>query len=292
MREPHSTAGSGLRRISLARQIAIQAALLVVAAFVLMPLWGLVRIALDGSIKSVPTEFHFLPQQLTLDVFAQVWKTPSQTLSFAGLLRNSLLVAGGSALAAVVMGASMAYAFARFRFRGREPGLIAILVGAFLPLVALMTPLYILLETLKLRSTLVGLILVYTAFALPFCIWNMRAAFQSVPVEMEEAAFLDGAGPLTAFLRITLPNALPAIGVAALLAFLTAYSEFAIGWLFVENSQNVTVAMAVWGILTMGSYPWSQLAAMAILMSLPVVVIFLVLQRALFDRMVFGVTSQ
>jgi len=292
MRKSGAASRAVNRRLSPLQQLAIQGALLLVAAFVLIPLWGLVRIALDGSIKSVPTSFSIWPQEITFKVFEQVWKTPSQSLSFPGLLRNSLLVAGSSALAAVVMGASMAYAFARFRFRGREPGLIVILVGAFLPLVALMTPLYVLLESLKLRSTLFGLILVYTAFALPFCIWNMRAAFQSVPAEMEEAAFLDGAGPLATFLQITLPNALPAIGVAALLAFLTAYSEFAIGWLFVENSQNVTVAMALWGIITMGSYPWSQLAAMAILMSLPVVIVFLVLQRALFDRMVFGVGSE
>ncbi|MVD21650.1 carbohydrate ABC transporter permease, partial [Vibrio cholerae] len=76
---------------------------------------------------------------------------------------------------------------------------------------------------------------VYSAFALPFCIWNMRAAFQAVPRDLEEAAFLDGAGFMGAFLRITLPLALPSIGVAALIAFLMAYSEFAFGWLFVEN---------------------------------------------------------
>ena len=292
MPEIRRAARRSTRIITPLRQLATQLLLILVAIFVLIPIWGMLRIALDGAIKSVPTQFNLLPAQPTLAVFEKVWHTPSQTLSFLGLLKNSLLVSGASALAAVIMGASMAYAFARFRFRGREPGLIAILVGAFLPLVALMTPLYILLEIINLRSSLVGLILVYTAFALPFCIWNMRAAFQSIPLEMEEAALLDGASPLGTFLRITLPNALPAIGVAALLAFLTAYSEFAIGWLFVENSQNVTLAMALWGILTMGSYPWSQLAAMAILTSLPVVVIFLALQHNLFDRMIFGGLSQ
>lgn len=280
------------RKITPWQQFLTQLLLAVVAVFVIAPIWGLLRVSLDASIRSVPTSFSLFPVQPSLAVFEQVWHTPSQALTFLGLLRNSLLVSGASALMAVVMGASMAYAFARFRFRGREPGLLAILVGAFLPLVALMTPLYILLEALGLRSSLVGLIVVYTAFSLPFCIWNMRAAFQSIPVEMEEAALLDGATPWGTFTRVSLPNALPAIGVAALLAFLTAYSEFAIGWLFVENSQNVTLAMALWGIRSMGSYPWSQLAAMAVLMSLPVVIIFIVLQRALFDRMVFGMSRE
>lgn len=292
MRDIRSTFRLSSRKITPWQQFLTQLLLVLVGIFVIVPIWGLLRVALDSSIRSVPTSFSLFPQQPSLAVFQQVWHTPSQALTFLGLLRNSLLVSGASALVAVVMGASMAYAFARFRFRGRDPGLLAILVGAFLPLVALMTPLYILLETLGLRSSLVGLIVVYTAFALPFCIWNMRAAFQSIPAEMEEAALLDGATPWGTFTHVSLPNALPAIGVAALLAFLTAYSEFAIGWLFVEKSQNVTLAMALWGIRSLGSYPWSQLAAMAVLMSLPVMIIFVILQRSLFDRMVFGMARE
>lgn len=292
MRDIRSHFRLSSRKITPWQQFLTQLLLILVGIFVTAPVWGLLRVALDPSIRSVPTSFSFFPAQPGLAVFEQVWHTPSQALSFLGLLRNSLLVSGAAALLAVIMGASMAYAFARFRFRGREPGLLAILVGAFLPLVALMTPLYILLEALGLRSSLVGLIVVYTAFSLPFCIWNMRAAFQSIPVDLEEAALLDGATPFGTFMHISLPNALPAIGVAALLAFLAAYSEFAIGWLFVENSNNVTLAMALWGIRSLGSYPWSQLAAMAVLMSLPVVIVFIFLQRVLFDRMVFGMAKE
>ena len=193
MRDIRSTFRLSSRKITPWQQFLTQLLLVLVGIFVIVPIWGLLRVALDSSIRSVPTSFSLFPQQPSLAVFQQVWHTPSQALTFLGLLRNSLLVSGACALVAVVMGASMAYAFARFRFRGRDPGLLAILVGAFLPLVALMTPLYILLETLGLRSSLVGLIVVYTAFALPFCIWNMRAAFQSIPAEMEEAALLDGA---------------------------------------------------------------------------------------------------
>lgn len=275
-------------KLSLPRQLFTQLALLLVAAFVILPIWGMIRLALDGSLKAAPTEFRLWPVQPTLDVFIQMWKTPSQSLSYAGLLRNSLIIAGGSALASVVIGASSAYAFARFRFAGREKGLFAILVGAFLPLVALMTPLYLLLEIMHIRSTMIGLILVYTAFNLPFCIWNIRSAFQAVPKELEEAAYLDGASPWKTFLLITLPNVLPSIGVAALVAFLAGYSEFAIGWLFIEKSANATLAMALWGVRSLGAVPWSQIAAMALMMSLPVIVIFLVLQRALFDKLTFG----
>ena len=216
-----------------------------------------------------------------------MWHAPSQSLPFLGLLRNSLVVAGGAALISVVFGASMAYAFARFRFPGRRTGLFALLLGTLLPQVAIMTPLYILLTILGLRASLLGLMIVYTAFAMPFCVWNMRASFQAVPKELEEAAFLKGATSLVAFWRITLPLALPAIAVAALMAFLVGYTEHAIDWLFVERGENVTLAMAVSGMLGV-SVPWSNISALAILMSLPVVLIFLLLQRYLMRGLLIG----
>lgn len=256
------------------------------AVFVFVPIWSMVQLSVDGSVKGAPTEFSLFPKEFTLAVYKKVLLNPAQSLSFFGLIRNSLIVSIGAALASIIFGASMAYAFARMRFPGKQLGLFGLLLGAFLPLVALMTPLYILLSTLGIRTTLFGLIIVYTAFSMPFCIWNMRAAFQAVPNELEEAAFIDGATPWIAYVNITLPLAVPSIAVAALVAFLAGYTEFAIGWLFVENSQNVTVAMAVWGLI--GRASWSELAALALLMSIPVVVIFLVLQKYLVDRLLIG----
>jgi arabinogalactan oligomer/maltooligosaccharide transport system permease protein len=280
-----------MRRVTWRQQVAIQLGLVLVALFVLVPIWGLARLALDGAIKGAPTEFRIWPEQFTLGVFSEVWQKPSQTLSVPGLLRNSLIVAGGAALCSVALGASMAYAFARFRFPGRRPGLFGLLVGALLPPVALMTPLYMLLSALGLRTSLLGLMIIYAAFSMPFCVWNMRAAFQSVAQELEEAAFLDGASHLTAFWRVTLPLALPSIAVAALIAFLIGYTEFAIGWLFVESGENVTLAMAVSG-MSGQSGAWSKQAALALLMSLPVLVLFLVLQRYLLRGLLIGVAEE
>jgi arabinogalactan oligomer/maltooligosaccharide transport system permease protein len=264
------------------------AALMALALFVLVPIWGLIYLALDGGVKGWPTEFRLWPEQPTLNVFFSMWERPSQTLSFLGTLKNSLIVSGGAALLSVVLGASMAYGFARFRFPGRGAGLFLLLVGALLPPVALMTPLYMLLTLVGLRTTLLGLMIVYTAFAMPFCIWNMRVAFQSVSKELEESAFLDGATHWIAFWRLTLPLALPSIAVAALIAFLIGYSEFALGWLFVDKSDNVTLAMAISGMLRSGNFSWSNLAALAIFMTLPVVVLFLLLQRYLLSGIFIG----
>lgn len=276
-----------MHKLSFRRQLLHQFTLALVALFVLLPIWGMARLAFDGALTGAPIDFRIWPETFSLAAFRKVWHDPSQSLSFLGLLRNSLIVSGGAAVSSALLGTSMAYAFARFRFPGRRAGLFGLLLGTLLPQVALMTPLYVLLTILGLRASMLGLALVYTAFSMPFCVWNMRAAFQAVPGELEEAAFLDGASPFVTFWRISLPLALPAIAVAALMAFLIGYTEFAIGWLFVERGENVTLAMAVSGMLG-GTVPWSHLAALAILMSLPVVLIFFVLRRYLMRGLLIG----
>ena len=276
-------------RLTWWQQARYQAGLTLIALFVLIPMWGIVYLAFDGGVKGWPTTFRVWPEQFTLGVFVRMWEKPAQGMPFLALLRNSLIVSAGATLLSVALGASMAYAFARYRFPGRRLGLFGLLLGVLLPPVALMVPLYLLLSALGIRTTLFGLTVVYTSFAMPFCIWNMRAAFQSVALELEESAFLDGASPWIAFWRITLPLALPAIAVAGLIAFLIGYSEFAMGWLFVDKAQNVTLAMAISGMIQ-SSYldSWANLAALALMMSLPVVIIFLGAQRYLIDRLLLG----
>ena len=159
-----------MRRLTIPRQIAYQVLLALVALFVLLPIWGMLRLAFDASLTGAPLAFRIWPETFSLSAFQKVWHTPSQSLSFLGLLRNSLVVAGGAALISVALGASMAYAFARFRFPGRRAGLFTLLLGTLLPQVAIMTPLYVLLTILGLRASLLGLMIVYTASAMPFCV--------------------------------------------------------------------------------------------------------------------------
>ena len=281
-----------MRNISLFRQIITQLLLALVGFFVLLPIWGIARLAFDGALKGRPTEFRLFPKEWSLTAFLNVLDKPYQSVDFAILMRNSMVVSFGAATIAILLGISLAYAFARFRFPGRQGGLFAILRTAFLPPVAFMTPLYNLLSMTQIRTTLWALVIVYSAFAMPFCIWNMRAAFQAIPKEVEEAAFLDGAGDLQTFLHITFPLALPTIAISGLIAFLLAYSEFAIGWLFVDKADTVTLAMSLYAIVQTqyqgGAQPWSYLGSLAIIMSIPVVVIFLIFQRTLLERMLFG----
>ncbi len=278
-----------MRKLTLKQQILTQLALALIGLYVFLPIWVLLRMAFDGSLVGAATEFHFAPKEFSFEPFLKALDRPYQSTPFVTLLQNSLFVSVSAGILAIVLGASLAYAFARFRFPGRQTGLFVILLTALLPPIAFTTPLYILLSWMGIRTTLLALILVYAAFAMPFCVWNMRAAFQSIPKELEEAAFLDGAGHFTTFRLISLPLSLPAIVVAGLIAFLTAYSEFTIGWLFVSKADTVTLAMSIYAIVTTGSaMPWSQLGSLAILMSIPAIAIFLIFQNTLLERMMFG----
>jgi len=277
---------------TLAQKIVTYIVLVLIAFFILIPIWELLYLAFEGGIYGRPTTFRWWPIKPTFDVFKQMWNQAGQNITFFQALRNSMVVSLGAAVLSVIFGTSMAYAFARFRFPGKQVGLFGLLVGTLLPPVALMTPLFLLIRTLNIQSTLLALTIVYTSFAMPFGVWNMRAAFQSIPKELEEAAFLDGAGNIKTFWFIDLPLALPSIGVAAIVAFLIGYSEFAMGWMFVTRSEQVTLAMTISGILIQGSSQWSLMAALSVLMSIPVVVVFIVLQKTLMERMLLGKINQ
>jgi ABC-type glycerol-3-phosphate transport system permease component len=277
-----------MRKIKWWQQILTQLVLIIIAAYVILPIWGIGRLAFDGSLNSRPTEFRLLPKEFSMDSFMEVLDKPYQSVSFFILFKNSMIVSVSAALLAFVFGASLAFAMAKFRFRVRKSLLFILLLTAVIPPIAFATPLYIVLSLFKLRTTLFALILVYTAFSLPFCIWNMRASFQAVARELEEAAYLDGAGEFSTFWNVTLPIALPSISVAALISFLMAYSEFAIGWFFVDKADTVTLAMSIYAMVQSGNaQPWSVLGSLVIIMSIPVVIIFLILQNTLLEKMMF-----
>jgi arabinogalactan oligomer / maltooligosaccharide transport system permease protein len=283
-----------MRKITTLRQILTQAIFLLVSLFIFIPIWSTLRLAFDGSLRGRPTEFSFLPKEFSTEAFLKVLDRPYQSVEFDVLLRNSMIVSIGAAIFAILLGVSLAYGFARFRFPARNTGLFVLLLAALLPPIAFATPLYIILSLLKLRTTLVGLVIVYAAFAMPFCVWNMRAAFQAIPKEVEEAAHLDGANHFQIFTLISLPISLPSIAVTAMIAFLMGYTEFAIGWLFVDKADNVTLSMAVYALVNgqfSGAQPWSYLGSLAIIMSIPVILIFIFFQQTLMERLLFQETS-
>jgi arabinogalactan oligomer/maltooligosaccharide transport system permease protein len=188
------------------------------------------------------------------------------------------------------VGTSAAYAFSRLKFPGRKIGMLGFVIVLMIPPGGTLAPLFVLLNALRIRTTLFGLMLAFTSTALPFAIWNMKGFIDSLPYDLEEAAQIDGCSRATGFLRVILPIATPGIAVTALMGFLTGWSEFIMSWTFLTKPNTFTLPMVLRGMV--GQYasgtPWAQFAAMAILVAMPPVILFFFLQRYLVGGLSLG----
>jgi arabinogalactan oligomer / maltooligosaccharide transport system permease protein len=205
-------------------------------------------------------------------------------------------VAGGVSIAVTVLAVSAAYAFSRFHFPGRKWGLFAFIAVLMLPQVATLAPLFVLLSRIKLfgdeslRTTLIGVSIAYVSGALPFAIWNLRGYIDTIPREVEESAMVDGAGPNRAFIDVVLPLILPAVAITILFGFMASWTEFVMAWTFLTDPGRFTLAMGLSSMV--GQYSsntlWSDFAAMAILITLPIVILFFFLQRWIVSGLAVG----
>ena len=216
-------------------------------------------------------------------------------VTFLQLAANSIFIAIIISATSVTIGILAAYAFSRMRFRGRAFLMIAVLAVLMLPAVATLAPLFVSLNKIQigpfnLRNSLFGVALAVTAGTLPFAIWNMKGYLDTIPRELEEAATVDGAGAFGVFRHIILPLAKPVIAVTAFFGFLAGWTEFYFSWSFLTNPKSWTLSMALNGMV--GQYAsntqWSEFAAFAILVALPVAIVYLFLQRYIISGLTVG----
>lgn len=196
-------------------------------------------------------------------------------------IANSALVSIGATLAVVVLSTLGGYAFARLRFPGSNIVFFATLATFMIPFQAIITPLYIVLRDLGLQNSLLGLGLVYTTFNLPFGLFLMRNAFASVPPTLEEAALIDGCGPLGAMWRVMLPVAIPGVITTALFTFFASWNEFFAALILISDQAQFTLPVTLTLISSgvFGSINWGLLQAGVALTIIPCIVIYLLLQR-------------
>ena len=292
------------RQKQVLRQIGMHVFLLLVLVSVLFPILWVFSMALDPRDIDKPLELTLLPPGASFESFRKVLiepfgllcknpSDPSTCMTFTKLLINSLIVALGTSVIAVILGSSAAYAFSRFQFIGRQAGMLGFIILLMLPASATLAPLFVLLSQIKigdesLRLTLFGLMLAYGSTTLPFSIWNLKGYFDTVPKELEEAALIDGASMTQTFIRIIMPLAVPALAVTVLFAFMSGWTEFILAWTFLEDPSRFTLAMALRSMQGQFATPWSAFAAMSILMSIPIIVLFFLLQRYLVSGLTVG----
>lgn len=254
--------------------------LIVMTVFALFPIYFVVQASLRGNQTLYTTDLELFPTQPTLDNYGYVLTQ----IPFLNWVANTFLVCGLATLLGIVFSTSAAYALSRFRFRGRQMTLVILLaIQAFPQLLALLAY-YLLLQTLGViqSAPLLGLTVVYAGGSIVFSCWNIKGYFDTIPIELEQAAMVDGATTTQAFLRVTLPLATPAMAASALLIFIGGWSEFAIANILLnanETGSNLTFAVGIYSLQNDFRTPWGYFAAASVLVALPVSATFLYLQR-------------
>ncbi len=256
--------------------------------FVLLPIYVMITSALK-PLPDVQGNFTWFPSHLTLQPFREMWTT----IPLARYFVNSIVVSTVSALASVAVALLAAYALSRYRFRGRQTFSVVVLSTQMFPGILFLLPLFVIFVNIgdatgiTLYGSRLGLIITYLTFTLPFAIWMLVGYLDSIPRELDEAAMVDGSGPLGALLRVVVPAALPGIVAVAIYAFMTAWGEVLFASVMTDDSTR-TLAVGLQGYATQNNVYWNQIMAASLIVSLPVVAGFLLLQRFLVSGMTAG----
>jgi len=262
--------------------------LVVLTLFVVVPLY----VMLESSVKplrDVQGVFTIWPSTITFQPFIDMWRT----VPLAQYFSNSLWISLGASICSVVLAILAAYALSRYRFRGRNGFLTMVLSTQMLPGILFLLPLFLIYVNLDRATGLhlfgsrLGLVITYLTFSLPFSIWLLVGYFDSIPRELDEAALVDGSGPLGALLRVVLPAALPGVVAVTIYAFMTSWTELLFASVL-TTSDTRTLAVGLQGYATQANVYWNQVMAASLVVSIPVVVGFLLMQKALVRGLTAG----
>lgn len=250
----------------------------------LFPIWQVVSISLRPGDKLLPTELELIPANASLNNFIRLF-TQTDFLTWIG---NSLLVSLTVTITGVILASTAGYGFSRFQFPGKRIGLLSLLTTQMFPATMLLLPMYIMLIKLGLINTYLGAIIVYSATALPFCIWTMKGYYDTIPTSLEEAARIDGCSHFAAFYRIILPLAAPALVITALFSFMTAWSEYIVAVQILQDSELWTLPLGLKSFEASMSTEWGLYGAASVIVMIPVVILFLALSRWLVSGLTLG----
>ncbi|TMQ19274.1 MAG: carbohydrate ABC transporter permease [Candidatus Rokuibacteriota bacterium] len=250
----------------------------------LVPFYWMIATSLKKDREIYGFEATLIPHQPTLANYARLFaKTP-----FILYLRNSTIIAVGTTIASLVFGTLGAYALARLRFPGRKVIARGLVFTYLVPPALLFIPLFAVMSTLRLVDTHQGLILTYLSFSVPFCTWLLMGYFRSVPLELEEAALVDGCTRLGSLVRVILPMSLPALAVVAFFAFTQSWNEFLYANVFVNSVEVRTVTTGLTLFIVEDVFFWGPMMAASFLSALPPLVIYLIFQRWVVKGLTLG----
>lgn len=272
------------KSVKTAKKIALHIFFIVLCFVTLIPILYALSVSLNGNNSLLSADFSFIPKSFTFDNYIAVF-TQKPVLLW---LKNSLIMAVSTVVIALSVSIPAAYAFSRLRFPGRKTILnLLIILNAF-PAILSMFAIYKLMSPLGLINTKIGLIIVYTGTMAIFGLWNMKGYFDTIPVEIEEAARIDGATEGQIVTRIVMPLARPALLVTAVMVLIYVWNEYIYAITFMTGQENFTLATGLYSLQAGEmSGNWPIFAAASLIVSLPVLIVFLYVQK----HMVSGLTA-
>ena len=265
------------------RRIAFYLLLAAIVIYAVFPFYW----AIASSLKtgSALYDVELLPRPASLENYVALFAEQP----FARNVLNSAIVATAATVVSLVLALTSAYALGRFRFKGRNATLFAILSVSMFPQIALLAGLFELIRLLGLYNSLAGLVLSYLVLTIPFAVWVLTAFMRELPRELEEAAIMDGASPWRTLIHVLLPVMAPALAATGLLTFILAWNEFlfALTFTLTQEQRTVPVAIALITGATAYELPWGRIMSASVIVTIPLVLLVLVLQR----RLVSGLTA-
>jgi arabinogalactan oligomer/maltooligosaccharide transport system permease protein len=254
------------------------------ALIAVYPILQVVTISLRPADRLLSTSLEIIPENASFKNFVDLFADRP----FLLWMGNSVFVSLVVTITGVVLAAMTGYAFSRFHFIGKKIGLLSLLTTQMFPATMLLLPLYIMLIKLGLINTYLGVITIYTATALPFTIWTMKGYYDTIPYSLEEAARIDGCNQFEAFYKIILPLAAPALVITALFSFMTAWAEYLVAAQILQDSSLWTLPLGLKSFESNMSTEWGLYGASSIIVTIPVVILFLALSKYLVSGLTLG----
>ncbi|MDO1583137.1 carbohydrate ABC transporter permease [Rhizobium oryzicola] len=264
--------------------IAHRGAILVYIAFALFPLFWLLKVSVTPNDLLYSEGVRLWPSRSTFDHYHFV----IENSAFPTFFKNSLIVASSTAFAVTVFSSLAGYALSRFRFRGKYVIIALMLITQMFPLVMLVAPIFKMLSPLGLTNSLTGLVIVYTAFNVPFATFLMQSFFDGIPKDLEEAAMIDGASRFTAFRQIILPLTLPGIAATLGFVFTAAWSELLFALMLISGNASATFPVGLLTFVSKFSVDFGQMMAAGVMALIPACLFFLLIQRYLVQGLTAG----
>jgi ABC-type glycerol-3-phosphate transport system permease component len=245
--------------------------------FCLFPFAWIVATSLKDLSETFLIPPTWIPRHPTIDNFVKIWTIQA----FGRYFFNSLIVSGGTTLLSIVLASLAGYGFSRFRLPGGRIMMVSVLAAQMFPGIVLLIPYFTMASRLQILNTYPVLVVAYTSFSLPFCVWMMKGFFDGIPNELDEAAVIDGCSPLGAFARVVLPLSLPGLVATAIFSFLVAWNEYLFAVVLATRESMYVVTVGIASNIGQFRIQWNELMAGAVLATVPTIILYALLERHL-----------